>query len=298
MHKQIRLLYLILILILSGCNYNQPDYVEIDLSKADNKIVPKTINKKELSFAVSAMYTPQETFIHYKELVTYLSGKLNIPIVFKQRKTYSEINELLEADELDFAFICTGGYQKIKKSSHIEMICIPIIDNEPYYHAYIIVNDQSNIKTIEDLRNATFAYTDPMSNTGYDYINSLLKSKGEKPKSFFKSTVFTYGHDNSILAVSENGADGASINSLIYEFYSRFDKAKLKNIRIINKSPKFGMPPFVVNTSLDAKTREDLRNVLLNMNKDKTGKKILDELMIDRFEVPDLKIYEEQEICN
>jgi phosphonate transport system substrate-binding protein len=295
---QIRLLTFIFCLALAGCNYNQPDYVELDLSKAENKAPPKTIHKKELSFAVSAMYTPQETFIHYKELVVYLSDKLNIPIVFKQRKTYSEINELLEADELDFAFICTGAYQKIKKSPHIEMLCIPIIDNEPFYHAYVIVNDKSNFRKIEDLRHATFAYTDPMSNTGYDYINSLLKSKGEKPKSFFKSTVFTYGHDNSILAVAENGADGASINSLIYGYYAKFDKEKLKNIRIIHKSPNFGMPPFVVNTSLDAKTREALRIVLLNMNKDNAGKKILEQLMIDRFEIPDLKIYDEQEICH
>jgi len=268
--------------------------VEIDFSKPDTTIVQKTEKAKELTFAISAMYTPKETFIHYKELVSYISDKIKMPIIFKQRKTYAEINELLVSDELDFAFICTGAYQKIKTNPHIEMLCIPIINNQPYYFAFVIVNNKSNLLSIDDLKDNSFAFTDPLSNTGHDYIINLLKSKGQNPMMYFNKTIFTYGHNNSILAVSKNAVDGASINSLIYEYYLRFEKEKIANIRIINKSEKFGMPPFVVSSVLDEKIKTKLRNILLNMDKDKDGVKILNKLMINRFEIPDNKIYEEK----
>ena len=36
---------------------------------------------------------------------------------------------------------------------------------------------------------------------------------------FFSNTIYTYSHDNSIMAVAKGMVDGASVDGLIWEFY-------------------------------------------------------------------------------
>ncbi len=83
--------------------------VEVDFSITDstdkNHIGELTV--KPLNVAIASMISPKETFSYYEELIKYVGDKLNIPIEFKQRKTYREVNEMLSNKEVDLAFICS-----------------------------------------------------------------------------------------------------------------------------------------------------------------------------------------------
>ena len=86
--------------------------------------------------------------------------------------------------------------------------------------------------------------------------------------------------------------DGASIDGLIYDYMKKSDPDRVKNIRIIEKSEKFGIPPIVVPKIISTEIKSQLRSVFLNMHKDSTGKKILMNLQIDRFEVAGDTLYD------
>ena len=51
------------------------------------------------------------------------------------------------------------------------------------------------------------------------------------------------------------------------------------------------MPPVVVPNDLDPLLKEEIRTILIDMEKDAEGKEILDGLMIDRFIEVDDDIY-------
>ena len=240
-----------------------------------------TVNK--LSVAVAAIISPRETFSYYEDLLKYVSGKIDYKLEFKQRKTYQEVNRLIENNEVDLAFICSGAYIEGKDQNTMELLVVPVCDGHPYYQAYIIVHKSSAIQRFTDLKGKLFAFTDPMSNTGKLFADKRLHELGYTENSFFKSTLYSYAHDVSIQLVAKQMVDGATIDGLIFDYLKTTHPERVKNVRIIEKSEYFGIPPVVVPLGLNPELKEKLRNILITMHEDASGKEILDKLLIDKF---------------
>src|SRR3989304_2004576 len=71
-------------------------------------------------------------------------------------------------------------------------------NEKPFYQSYIITNKNSGIEKFEDFIGKTFAFTDPLSNSGKLYADKRLKDLNTPSDSFFASTMFTHAHDISI----------------------------------------------------------------------------------------------------
>ena len=157
-------LLFILLFIAASCN-NKDDLKEIDISRTPPPKSGEEIKTNpKLFVAISSMISPVETFNLYKDLIDYISKKMGIAIEFKQRKTYGEVNDLLEKRQLDFAFICTGAYWEAKKKFPLELLVVPVVNGKPTYQSYIIVNKESGINSFDELKGKSFAFTDPLSN--------------------------------------------------------------------------------------------------------------------------------------
>ena len=75
----------------------------------------------------------------------------------------------------------------------------------------------SDINSVSQLRNKTFAFTDPLSYSGRLAIDYMLWDDfGTTSAQFFHKCFYTYNHDKSIWAVTNKLADGAGIDSQIY----------------------------------------------------------------------------------
>lgn len=282
----------LLLFLITACK-EQQNIREIEISNNTTKNFQQSESDsaRVLYVAVSTMISPLETFNLYKDVIAYISKKLGVQIEFKQRKTYREVNDLLKENKLDFAFICTGAYLQARNQMPIEILTVPLVNGKPYYQAYVIVNQESEINNLEDLRGKSFAFTDPLSNTGYSYFVNWLKSHNTKPENFFSKTIFTYAHDYSIQAVKRKFIDGATVDGLVYDFLKHFQPELVEGTKIIHKSKDFGIPPFVVQNTLDKKLKERLRNVMLEMHTDPEGKKLLGKIMIDKFILADNSLY-------
>jgi len=280
-------------LILTSCkkqNSIQEVHIDVDSGNVFNEV--KTDSGQVIYVAVSTMISPLTTFNLYKDLIDYISKQSGYKVEFKQRKTYFEVNELLTEKKLDFAFICTGAYLEAQINKRpIELLAVPVVNGKSYYQAYVIVNTDSEFRKIDDLKGASFAFTDPLSNTGYLYVVNYLKGIKTTPEKFFNRIIFTYAHDYSIQAVKRKLVDGASVDGLVYEYLEKFEPKKIEGLRIINKSKEFGIPPFVVRKDLDQQIKSKLRKVLLNMHQDPEGKMLLKKIMIDKFIEVDESIY-------
>jgi phosphonate transport system substrate-binding protein len=240
----------------------------------------------QLRVAVAAVISPKETFVYYRQLLDYIGHKLGRKVQLIQRKTYSEINELFPKGQIDLAFICSGPYAVSKEIYGFEALATPIVRGIPFYHSYLIVNKDSPYQKIEDLRDHVFAFTDPKSNTGALVPTYWLAEMGERPEAFFSSVNYTYSHDNSIMAVAKNLVDGATVDGHIWEYYNVKKPIYTSKTRVIKKSQPFGSPPLVSSVHLPTKLKEKIRNTLFSMHQDPDGRRILEELMIDRFAAP------------
>lgn len=244
---------------------------------------PERNNRSKLKIAVAAMISPKYTYKYYQELLNLIGKRMGRSVSFVQKKTYSEVNEMIKKSELDLAFVCSGPYVSAKEEFGMEILAVPICHGERVYYSYFIASRTSSIRSFEDLQGKTFAFTDPLSNTGCMVPNYYLAKRGETPESFFFKTFFTYSHDNSIQAVADGLADGAAVDSLIFNFMQIKNPKLTEKTIIIEKSTPYGIPPVVVSPSMTPEMKEKLKDIFLSLHEHPEGKKTLNKLLIDRF---------------
>jgi len=242
-------------------------------------------------FAVSAMVSPAKTLVHFAEFRDYLEEKLDIHVHLKQRRTYEGINNLLHEASVQMAFTCTGGYLAGRKDFGLEVLAVPVVKEKTSYQSYIITARDNPARSLEELQGQVFAFTDPLSLSGRIYPVATINTLGYTTDSFFKKTFYTESHDKSIEAVATGLADGAAVDSLIFDSLYALPDSFARQVRVIHKSKEFGMPPVVVTPGLDKESKRALLKVLLGMSNDPRGQVVLQHLEMDGFAIPPPELY-------
>ena len=137
---------------------NQEDY--IDFSKVSENVDDK------LRIGLISVAGDNKSYILEKELANYIGEKLNKKVKLIQKKSYSDINLLLKNNQIDVAFLSTGAYSLYEDKESLELLARPN-RGKAYYHPIIITKNDSNINTIEELKNNSFAFVDTYSYSGY-----------------------------------------------------------------------------------------------------------------------------------
>jgi phosphonate transport system substrate-binding protein len=247
-----------------------------------------------LRVAVAAVISPQGTAESYQFLLDYLSATLNRPVELVQRRTYAEVNDLVESGYVDVAFVCTSAYLSGHDKFGMELLAAPQVNGETVYYSVLIVpaDSPAQVRSMADLRGKVFAFTDPMSNSGRMYPTFLVKQLGSTPEEFFARTFFTYSHDDAIRAVADGLADGAAVDSLVYDFALAREPELAERTRVIHRSPPFGIPPVVVGPNTRPQLKAELQALLINMVADPEAQAGLRAVGIERFVPIDDRAYD------
>jgi len=274
--------FLPLFLFLFSCKGPRQKTVTVDFSQDQQvSVLSDGDSIPALRVAIATVISPRESFVYYKELFDYISERLNLKVEFKQRMTYQEVNQLLAENQVDIAFICSGAY--VVGAESVELLVVPVHNNLPYYQGYVITQQNSGIIRFEDFRGKSFTYSDPLCFTGKLFIDGKLKGMGTSSDEFFSQVLYSSSHDISIQMVSRNLVDGASVNGLIFDYLSQFQPEAIQNIRLIEKSNYFGIPPIVNSRGLDRSLRSEIQELFLDMHLHEQGRQIMYQLQVDRF---------------
>lgn len=234
------------------------------------------------------MITPVDAVKYYQDVIDYIGEQIGQPVQMVHRRTYEEMDLLLERGEVKVAFICSAPYVKNRERFGVELLAAPTVNGNPIYHSYIIVHNDGPIKSFQELKGKVFAFTDPKSNTGKLYPTYLLRTMGSTPEKFFSRFLYSYSHNKSVEMVAKRIVDGAAVESVVYEYMLKKGSPYVKQTRIIKRSPPYGIPPVVVTKDIDPVLRNKVKSALLGMEKTTRGKTILSSMMVDGFvEVPD-----------
>lgn len=286
--------YLIpLVVLFAACQRQTIPYVR--LSQAGQPLPtlePGRASRLPLRVAIAAVISPRATLDTYAPLLDYLSARLGRQVDLLQRSTYAEINELIRSGGADVAFVCGGAYVEGERQFGMQILVVPQVDGQTTYQSYIIVARDSPFQSLEDLRGHSFAFTDPLSNSGHLSPLWLLFQINETPETFFSNTTFTFSHDNSIQAVANRVVDAAAVDSLVYDYVIARDPSYLERLRIIHRSDPYGIPPVVVHPQIDPSLRAELLRVFLEMDDNAEGRAVLEGLRIERFVEGDPAMYD------
>jgi len=289
-----KMILLLTAIFLAACSVVPKTEVagNVDLTNLQPLPTPQGHEAVPLRVAVAAVISPKGTLESYSPFLDYLEKKLNRPIELVQRRTYLEINDLIEHGEVDLAFVCTSAYVQGHDSFGMELLAAPQVQGKTTYNSLLIVPADSPAQSMADLRGKVFAFTDPISLTGRVYPTSLVQQLGSTPEAFFSRTFLTYSHDEAIRAVASGLADGAAIDSLVFEFALTRNPSLKDKVRIIQTSPDFGIPPVVVSPFTRPQVKAELQLLLLNMANDPAASEALFALEVDRFVLIDDSAYD------
>ncbi len=287
-------LLLVLILALTSCTAIPQTQVAgtVDLKDLQPLPTPAGYEAVPLRVAVAAVISPKGTIESYAPFLNYLEEKLNRPIELVQRRTYLEINDLIEHGEVDLAFVCTSAYIQGHDSFGMELLVAPQVNGKTTYNSLLIVPADSQAQSMADLRGKVFAFTDPISLSGRVYPTSLVQQLGAVPETFFARTFFTYSHDEAIRAVAAKVANGAAVDSLVFEYALARDPSLAQKVRVIHTSPDFGIPPVVVSPFTRPQVKAELQVLLLGMANDPAARAALSAIEVERFVLIDDSAYD------
>jgi phosphonate transport system substrate-binding protein len=286
------LVVVVVAVMVVGCHGPAPARVSLSESHtAPDRLAATTTQPLPLRVAVAAILSPRANLDAYDPLLRYIEARLGGTVELVQRTTYAEVNELVRLGAVDVAFVCSGAFVEGQRQFGMELLVTPQVRGQDRYYSLVIASATSRVHSLEDLRGRSFAFTDPLSNSGHLAPSWALHQRGEVPERFFSATSFTHSHDNSIRAIADGTYDGAAVDSLVYDFAVQREPSLAARTRIVYREGPFGMPPVVVRAGMDPHLKARLREVFLGIGDDEAASQVRQTLQVDRFVPADTKAY-------
>jgi phosphonate transport system substrate-binding protein len=266
--------------------FSPHQWVNLDKESGPAAAVNGGIEKPGFRVAIAPIVSPEKSLEMYQAFIDYLAEKLGRRPVSLYRPTYSETNDLVRYQRCDLAVVCTYPFIRGEREFGMQALVVPRIKGETTYQSFILVPQSSPATSLLDLRGKRFGSADIISTTGWLFPAMTLMKCGEDPNRFFGEHVITGSHDKSVQAVVDGFVDGAAVHGIVYDQMIADDPTISQKVKILVKSPPFGIPPVVVHPNMDKNLRNEALSILLNMHNDARGRLILEKLQIERFVIP------------
>jgi phosphonate transport system substrate-binding protein len=217
------------------------------------------------------------TVTRYKPFADYIEKKFGVKVEVFTASDYAGIVQALSGGQIHLARLGPASYAAgfIDSEGEIEPLVMNVEPNGGKgYHSVLIVRSDSPYKSIEDLKGKSLAWADANSTSGYLVPNASLRNAGIDPQKHFGRTVFSGGHEQSVLGVLKGNFDSAftwtSPGHQAGQFRIMMDRGMLKldDVRIVWESPLIANPPWAVSKKIPADMRKDLQDMFVNLAKD------------------------------
>lgn len=213
----------------------------------------------------------------YRPLADYLSEKLGIRIRLTILSKYGDVIDRFTERKLGGAFFedltTVIAYEKLS----VEPVATVINeDGTDQIRGLIIVRNDSEIKTVGDMKGRTIAFVDKASASGYVFPLVYFRERGVKDMGkYFKELFFTGSNDAAVYSVLDGRADIACVKDTVLKSMIKTDIMIKKEISVIAESPALPNITLSLSRDIPEHVRRKIRDILVDISHDEEGKKIL-----------------------
>ncbi len=221
----------------------------------------------------------------YQALVRYLGDQLGLPTELVVGRAYDELFDY------DACFICGLPYilytTPRRPVSALEAIAAPVLQgeryqNRPVYFSDVIVRHASPYQTFADLRGCSWAYNEPLSQSGYGITRYTLVKMGET-RGYFGQVVAAGFHQRAIALVAHGKIDAAAIDSQVLAVELRDHPHLREQLRVIATFGPSTIQPFAVASHVAPSLKADIQAALLHAHADPSIQSALLRGFVERF---------------
>lgn len=214
----------------------------------------------------------------FQPLADHFKAKFGVEMRVQQANDYAAVVQALTAGHIHLARLGGSAYAAgyIDSNGGIEPVAVPAeLDGTLGYHSVLIVRSDSPYKTLDDLKGKTLAWADPNSTSGYLVPMVSLRAAGIEPNQHFGKTVFSGGHEQSVVGVLNGTLDSAftwtSKGDNTGQLRMMMDRGMLKreDLRVVWESPVIPNPLYAIPSNLPDDMKKDLTEFFLNLHKER-----------------------------
>lgn len=232
----------------------------------------------------------------YLPLQEYLSSRLGITVYFKLLDNYDLIFAELLDGKVDGGFWGSMNGAIIQLRGKLEMVARPVWANDvSTYWSYVYTRHGTGIT--EDpatWKGRSIAFVNKVTTAGFLYPMSLLRKAGitDPPGEYFSRAIFSGSHDASIMAVFQGDVEMGACKNTIFDEYLRLHPEVKEQLVILSASPEVPSNGLGVRPDIDDGLKRKLRDILVGMENDPEGSRILDTFGALRFIDTSFKDYQ------
>ena len=240
---------------------------------------------KELLLGIEPEHNIFDQMERYRYLADYLSDQLGVKVKLTIMSRYGEVIKRFKTLKLDGAFLTSYTATMGIKELHLVPVTNPVnLSEESTSQGYIFVRKDSGIRSIMDMKGGNIVFVDPATMEGYLFPLAFLQQHGVKDiNKFFQRQYFSGSHVSAIFAVLDGRADIGAAKDTFYNDLVSKDPSIEQELEIVARSPKVPEVTLCIKSEIDQDLRENLSNVLLNMDKTPDGIKVLQKFKAIRF---------------
>ena len=148
------------------------------------------------------------------------------------------------------------------------------------YCSAILVRVGDRALSLDDLRGRVCVVNEPDSNSGMNLLRAALAPRARAGR-FFSSTYLSHSHHQSVTQVAAGKADVTAIDCVTLAHLTRFERALIAQVRILDWTPSSPCLPFVTSHLTSNATVQALRTALAEVMTDASLSSMRDTLLLD-----------------
>jgi phosphonate transport system substrate-binding protein len=211
----------------------------------------------------------------------YVGERLGIPVEFEDRLPWRERLRAFDAGRIHVCWMCGLPYvwRSDRGDAGLELLAAPVMEgpryrDRPVYFSDVVVRSDTRCRSFAELEGAAWAYNEETSHSGYNATRHRLARMG-RTRGFFGKVVVAGSHEAALRLLLAGRVDGCAIDSTVLDLLRGRDSSLAGRLRTIDTFGPSAMPPWVVSRVVPRPLRRALREALLTMSGDLSGREAL-----------------------
>ena len=217
----------------------------------------------------------------------YLEKALGRQVEIIVTTDYSSMIEAMRFGRIEVAYFGPLSYVLARSKSEIEAFAVGITRGAPTYTSVVVVQADSALKTIADVKGKTVAYGDQASTSSHLVPRAMLQDAGLVADTDYK-TVYLGAHDAMARAVETGKVPAGALSKPIYESLIKAGKLDGSKLRVLAETRPIPNYPMALQSKLTPALKEQIRRAFLEI-KDPV---ILKSFRAEGFAATDDKAYD------
>lgn len=244
---------------------------------------------KDINFGIISTESTQNLKEQWQPLLEDMSRVTGLKVRALFAPDYAGVIEGMRFNKVQVAWFGNkSAMEAVDRAGGEVFVQTIAADGAPGYWSLLVTHKDSPYKTLDDVlkngKSINFGIGDPNSTSGFLVPSYYVFALNHiDPKTHFK-TVRSANHETNLMAVANKQVDVATNNTENWERFEHKFPEKLKDVRIIWKSPLIPSDPLVWRKDLDPAMKAKVKDFLTHYGKsDAREQAILRKLLLAGF---------------